>query len=446
MEEEAVQDRSLPVDLIEERPVADPFFPTARYTNQVTRDLFQEINSDIRIRPSLPLLPPLNPADLQAPPAQTIAPSEGKKKRKKASSQPGPNSRGGKATQFTQEETHMLLDLVEEVLPVGQEQWKIISNDFNSRVEAKRRRTDEGIRRKFNSLAATKIPTGNPNMPEDVYRAKAISEQIYLKCHPITGDEGGAAEGGDEFSDSTYENEERVEEAEREAEEEAVETPAVERNRVPASISTSVSTQRNARRLRGVNKKGGKDASFMSAFLSSSQMQLEQQKIAIDQQKLMMEQNKNLMEQQMKQNMQQSTLMLNAFLTGVNGLISTYVSVNQSAIPGTVPLPPPTAGVPIAASLPTGRSSDSEEEELSSIHSDDSPPYVEAKIVRGCKISSKCKKVLASPVKATTPVKATPVKRKGTPTKRKGTPTKGTPKAVKKRSLPTKTMKTRTRK
>jgi hypothetical protein len=50
----------------------------------------------------------------------------------------------------------------------------------------------------------------------------------------------------------------------------------------------------------------------------------------------------------MKQNMDQSNIMLNAFLTGTNGLINTYVSVNKEKEDT---LPPPAAGVPTVASL-----------------------------------------------------------------------------------------------
>jgi hypothetical protein len=67
MEEDAegkAQDRSLPVDLIQERAVADPLFPSAQAMNQISRDLFEKINSDVR--PHIAALPPLNPAELQA--------------------------------------------------------------------------------------------------------------------------------------------------------------------------------------------------------------------------------------------------------------------------------------------------------------------------------------------------------------------------------------------
>jgi hypothetical protein len=61
----------------------------------------------------------------------------------------------------------------------------------------------EGIRRKFNTLAAMKCPTGDPNIPEEVQYAKEISERIYLKCYPVNGEELAAhGEGEDEDSSS----------------------------------------------------------------------------------------------------------------------------------------------------------------------------------------------------------------------------------------------------
>jgi hypothetical protein len=90
MEQDDVQDRSIPEGLILERAVEDLVF-TARGIAEVTRDLFEEINSDVATH--VAARPPLNLADLQAPQLQdaqvpqvcrVAVPSEGKKKRKKA--------------------------------------------------------------------------------------------------------------------------------------------------------------------------------------------------------------------------------------------------------------------------------------------------------------------------------------------------------------------------
>jgi hypothetical protein len=114
MEQDDVQDRSIPAGLIQERPVEDPLF-VSRGVAEVTRDLFQEINSN---SPMIASLPPLNPQDFTqitvqapapAPPpaaahgrnprAQNAPENNGKKKRSRAKKPPGPQAKGGKATQ-----------------------------------------------------------------------------------------------------------------------------------------------------------------------------------------------------------------------------------------------------------------------------------------------------------------------------------------------------------
>jgi hypothetical protein len=152
----------------------------------------------------------------------------------------------------------------------------------------------------------------------------------------------------------------------------------------------------------------------------------------------------------MKQNMAQSNLMLNAFLTGVNGMINTYVSVNNNqqqrqppfgpfgsptSVPSFVAHVPAPAAAPLQAVAERQRpeavarmpeaesiecSSEStvveEEEILSSIHTDDSPEYVDAKIKAGSKISKKGKgkanKKRAAPNKKKLPTAKTMTTRK----------------------------------
>jgi hypothetical protein len=79
MEQDDVQDRSIPEGLIQERAVGDPVF-IARGITEVTRDLFEEINSNT---PTVANLPPLDPQEftrlaVQAPPpAPAAAPTRG---------------------------------------------------------------------------------------------------------------------------------------------------------------------------------------------------------------------------------------------------------------------------------------------------------------------------------------------------------------------------------
>ena len=72
---------------------------------------------------------------------------------------------------YTDSELEALLDIVEEVLPRSPNEWEAISRRH---IENFPGRTQDSIRRKFNSLANHKKPTGDPNCPPTVRRAKRI--------------------------------------------------------------------------------------------------------------------------------------------------------------------------------------------------------------------------------------------------------------------------------
>jgi len=72
---------------------------------------------------------------------------------------------------YTDSELEALLDIIEEVLPRSPNEWEAISRHH---IENYPGHTQDSIRRKFNSLANHKKPTGNPNCPPAVCRAKHI--------------------------------------------------------------------------------------------------------------------------------------------------------------------------------------------------------------------------------------------------------------------------------
>ena len=88
---------------------------------------------------------------------------------------------GGFAARFSLEEKNMLLDLIENVLPMGQECWLRVLSDYNKQVDMERQRDKTGIQRCFNTMVASKKPTGDPTMPEEVRRAKHLNYRIQEK-------------------------------------------------------------------------------------------------------------------------------------------------------------------------------------------------------------------------------------------------------------------------
>ena len=84
------------------------------------------------------------------------------------------STRRGKG--FMKAETTTLLKTIEQVVPIDAEGWNEVHDVFNSKHTP---RGVEGLKRKFNKLTNKPVPTGNPNMPEDVKLAKSIKGKLF---------------------------------------------------------------------------------------------------------------------------------------------------------------------------------------------------------------------------------------------------------------------------
>ena len=89
---------------------------------------------------------------------------------------PPASMRRGKG--FTKAETTTLLKAVEQILPINAEGWTEVHEIFNSKHSS---RGVEGLKRKFNKLANKPVPTGKPNIPEDVKLAKSIKGKLFRR-------------------------------------------------------------------------------------------------------------------------------------------------------------------------------------------------------------------------------------------------------------------------
>ena len=107
------------------------------------------------------------------------------------------STRRGKG--FMKAETTTLLKAVERILPIDAEGWTEVHDIFNSKHSS---RGVEGLKRKFNKLANKRVPTGNPNIPEDVKLAKSIKGKLFC------------CSGATNLSDEEEEEEEDEEEEE----------------------------------------------------------------------------------------------------------------------------------------------------------------------------------------------------------------------------------------
>ena len=89
---------------------------------------------------------------------------------------PPTSTRCGKG--LTKAETTTLLKTIERILPIDAEAWNEVHDVFNSKHTP---HGVEGLKHKFNKLANKPVPTGNPNMSEDIKLAKSITSKLF--CH-----------------------------------------------------------------------------------------------------------------------------------------------------------------------------------------------------------------------------------------------------------------------
>jgi hypothetical protein len=128
------------------------------------------------------------------------------------SNMPSVNTTSGKGRgpSFSEQEVSSMLDLIEERCPIGSQEWDVIEAIHNVRFPDMKR-TKDTIKRKYSLLYSAKSPTGDPNCPPNVRRAKRIYHMIKEKTDLVADDDddddedsiesirdvGGDANGGD---------------------------------------------------------------------------------------------------------------------------------------------------------------------------------------------------------------------------------------------------------
>ncbi len=100
---------------------------------------------------------------------------------------------------FRVSEIENMLDLVQEVLPISSPEWDSIA-EKHSETFPEQNRTGDTLKRKFCKICLRTPPTGNPNCPAYVKRAKDIRDMIVGKTDGSTG--------GSDLDDDVIENEE----------------------------------------------------------------------------------------------------------------------------------------------------------------------------------------------------------------------------------------------
>lgn len=84
---------------------------------------------------------------------------------------------GGSGPRFSVAEMENLLDSIEQVLPLGPDEWEAVA-DAHLMSYPTYQRDAVSLRRKFQSLYNTKIQTGNPECPPHIRKAKRLRYRI----------------------------------------------------------------------------------------------------------------------------------------------------------------------------------------------------------------------------------------------------------------------------
>jgi len=106
--------------------------------------------------------------------------------------------------QFRAEEIDDFLEVVETYLPISAQNWQTVADSHleNYRWEA---RTTKSLCRKFQEIASRTGPTGDPNCPPYVIKAKAINRQLVQMIDASSG--GSEAGRSDDGLSNAYDSE-----------------------------------------------------------------------------------------------------------------------------------------------------------------------------------------------------------------------------------------------
>jgi hypothetical protein len=100
----------------------------------------------------------------------------------------GGGSRGTRTNRmnYSANEIAQMLEIIEDVVPISGAEWEVVETRHYAYYSDAGRTADQ-LRKKFNKLARTAVPTGSPNIPPNVAYAKRIRGLIIEKTEGGTG-------------------------------------------------------------------------------------------------------------------------------------------------------------------------------------------------------------------------------------------------------------------
>ena len=134
---------------------------------------------------------------IKKPSAKKKKATPAKKKAPPAKLPPPKKSRG---KGFNKNETFSLLELCERFLPIGKREWDAVVSRYNSRFPDCPR-DDRSLKSRLDRLAATKKPSGDADIPDEVLKALQIVEDIEAKAGGTNTVDAGELKGDDSDDD-----------------------------------------------------------------------------------------------------------------------------------------------------------------------------------------------------------------------------------------------------
>jgi hypothetical protein len=178
-------------------------------------------------------------------------------------------AKGKRGAKFTIAELECLLDVIDEIVPIGNPDWERVWDKHVSTFPTKER-TVESLKQKFQGLTRHKIPTGDPECPPHICNAKRIYRKIVLATDGSTGGSDGS---DDEREDDAEEDEEGNEEEEEEEEGDGANTSfdfSVNDEQEPEEAELEAEPEAVAAAAGGKNHSLGKNCSLSSSTQSST--------------------------------------------------------------------------------------------------------------------------------------------------------------------------------
>ncbi|KAI0559981.1 hypothetical protein FGB62_128g029 [Gracilaria domingensis] len=141
------------------------------------------------------------PSELTKPAA---APSNAQKNQKRS-----PHSREN-APNYTSDECEILMNCIDEILPLGANEWALVEQRYNTTIRTHDRptRTAKSLRTKFDNLVKSSKKTGDPTCPQPVRRAKQAERAIFTKMSAALVGDMDISEDDDDYKTSESEHSE----------------------------------------------------------------------------------------------------------------------------------------------------------------------------------------------------------------------------------------------